>query len=130
MITVVTITRNVDNPEEPSWVPLDQLVGPISVGAEAMVIEGYTGDVADGQVAEIDDMGRRVRVAVDWTSLRTIIDEPYESEEGGTDFESSPDRFGGKAMGPGGIRWGVNRPPPMKKTPAPPVSASASPNQF
>src|SRR5205085_720640 len=98
MITVVTITRNVDNPEEPSWVPLDQLVGPISVGAEAMVIEGYTGDVADGHVAEIDDMGRRVRIAVDWTSLRTIIDEPYESEDGGgTDFESSPDRFGGKA---------------------------------
>ncbi len=38
----------------------------------------------------------------------------------GTDFESSADRFGGKAMSPGGIRWGFTRPAPMKKTPAPP----------
>ena len=121
MIAVVTITRNVDNPSEASWVPIDQLVGPVSVGAEAMVIEGYTGDVADGHIAEIDDAGRRVRVDVDWDSLRTILDEPYESEGGGSAFESSPDKFGGKAMGPGGVRWGIERPPPMKKTPAPPV---------
>jgi len=120
MIAVVTITKNVDNPSEPSWVPIDQLVGPVSVGAEAMVIEGYTGDVADGHIAEIDDAGRRVRVDVDWDSLRTILDEKYEGEEGGgTAFESSPDKFGGKAMGPGGVRWGIERPPPMKKTPAP-----------
>jgi hypothetical protein len=122
MIAVVTITKNVENPDEPSWVPIDQLVGPVAVGAQAMVIEGYTGDVADGQIAEIDDSGRRVRVAVDWNSLRTILDEPYgEGEGGGTDFESSADRFGGKAMSPGGIRWGFTRPAPMKKTPAPPA---------
>jgi hypothetical protein len=122
MIAVVTITKNVDNPDEPSWVPIDQLVGPVTIGAEAMVIEGYTGDVADGHIAEIDDAGRRVRVDVDWKSLRTISDEAYDSDQGGgTDFESSPDRFGGKAMGPGGIRWGFNRPAPMKKTPAPPA---------
>jgi hypothetical protein len=121
MIAVVTITKNVDNPDEPSWVPIDQLVGPVHVGAEAMVIEGYTGDVADGHIAEIDDSGRRVRVAVDWNTLRTILDEPYEDGGGGTDFESSADKFGGKAMSPGGIRWGFTRPAPMKKTPAPPA---------
>jgi hypothetical protein len=121
MIAVVTITRNVENPDEPSWVAIEQLVGPISVGAEAMVIEGYTGDIAEGTIAEIDDDGRRVRVAVDWDSLRTILDEPYDKAGGGSDFESSPDKFGGKAMSPGGVRWGFTRPPPMKKTPAPPV---------
>ena len=122
MIAVVTITKNVDNPDEPSWVPIDQLVGPITVGAQAMIIEGYSGDVADGEIAEIDDNGQRVRIAVDWTSLRTIADEPYgDGEGGGTDFESSADRFGGKAMSPGGIRWGFTRPAPMKKTPAPPA---------
>jgi hypothetical protein len=120
MIAVVTITKNVDNPEEPSWVPVEQLVGPITVGSPAMIIEGYTGDIADGTIAEIDDAARRVRVAVDWNTLRTILDEPYETGGGGTDFESSADRFGGKAMGPGGIRWGFTRPAPMKKTPAPP----------
>ncbi len=121
MLVVVTITKNVDDPNEPSWVPLEQLVGPITVGAEAMIIEGYSGDVADGTVAEIDDMGRRVRVAVDWDTLRTIVDEPYDPEQGGgTDFESSADKFGGKAMSPGGIRWGFTRPAPMRKTPAPP----------
>jgi hypothetical protein len=120
MIAVVTITKNVDNPDEPSWVPVEQLVGPISVGSPAMIIEGFTGDIADGTIAEIDDVGRRIRVAVDWNSLRTILDEPYEGGGGGTDFESSADRFGGKAMGPGGIRWGFTRPAPMKKTPAPP----------
>lgn len=121
MIAVVTITKNVDNPEEPSWVPVEQLVGPITVGSPAMIIEGYTGDIADGTIAEIDDAARRVRVAVDWTTLRTILDEPYETGGGGgSDFESSADRFGGKAMGPGGIRWGFTRPAPMKKTPAPP----------
>ncbi len=123
MIAVVTITKNVDKPDEPSWVPIDQLVGPVSVGAEAMVIEGYTGDVADGRIAEIDDAGRRVRVDVDWNTLRTIVDEPNpEGQGGGSDFESSADRFGGKAMSPGGIRWGFTRPSPMKKTPAPPAS--------
>jgi hypothetical protein len=121
MIAVVTITRNVDNPDEPSWVKIEHLVGPVTIGAQAMIIEGYTGDVADGTIAEIDDTGRRVRVDVDWNSLRTILEEPYDDTEG-TDFTSSPDRFGGKSMGPGGIRWGTNRPPPMKKTPAPPVS--------
>ena len=120
MISVVTIIRNVDHPMEPSWVPIDQLIGPVAVGAEAMVIEGVTGDIADGHIAEIDDDGRRVRVDVDWTSLRTIVEEQYDSGQGGgSDFESSPDRFGGKAMGPGGIRWGVVRPQPMKSTPAP-----------
>ncbi|HEX3426282.1 MAG TPA: hypothetical protein VHT30_09130 [Acidimicrobiales bacterium] len=122
MIAVVTVTKNVENPDEPSWVPIDQLVGPVSVGAEAMVIEGYTGDVADGHIAEIDDAGRRVRVDVDWNTLRTILDEPVdEGQGGGSDFESSADRFGGKAMSPGGIRWGFTRPAPMKKTPAPPA---------
>jgi hypothetical protein len=120
MIAVVTITKNVDNPDEPSWVGIEHLVGPVTVGAEAMVIEGYTGDVADGTIAEIDDAGRRVRVAVDWTSLRTIVEEKYD-EAVGEAFETSPDKFGGKAMGPGGVRWGITRPPPMKKTPAPPV---------
>jgi hypothetical protein len=122
MLVVVTITKNTDNPEEPSWVPVEQLVGPISVGAEAMVIEGYSGDVADGTIAEIDDASRRVRVAVDWSTQRTIVDEPYDTEGGGnSDFESSAEKFGGKAMGPGGIRWGFTRPAPMKKTPAPPA---------
>jgi hypothetical protein len=122
MIAVVTITKNVENPDEPSWVPIDQLVGPISIGAVAMVIEGYTGDIAEGTIAEIDDDTRRVRVDVDWSSLRTILDEPYDTEEGGgSAFESSADKFGGKAMSPGGVRWGFTRPAPMKKTPAPPV---------
>ncbi len=123
MIAVVTITRNVEDPDEPSWVGIEHLVGPVTVGAEAMVIDGYSGDVADGTIAEIDDVGRRVRVAVNWDSLRTILDEPYDEEGGGgTDFESSSEKFGGKAMGPGGVRWGTTRPPPMKKTPAPPVA--------
>lgn len=121
MIAVVTITKNVDNPSEPSWVPIDQLIGPVSIGAEAMVIEGYTGDIADGIIAEIDDTGRRVRVDVDWDSLRTITDEAYDEAAGGSAFESSADRFGGKAMGPGGVRWGFERPPPLKKSPAPPA---------
>ncbi|MDQ1426655.1 MAG: hypothetical protein QOK39_131 [Acidimicrobiaceae bacterium] len=123
MIAVVTITKNVDNPDEPSWVPLSELVGPVTVGAVAMIIEGYTGDIAEGTIAEVDDTGRRVRVDVDWGTLRTIHDEPYdESAGGGTAFESSADKFGGKAMGPGGIRWGFTRPAPMRKTPAPPPS--------
>lgn len=121
MITVVTITRNVDNPDEPSWVPIGQLVGPITVGAQTMIIDGYSGDVADGRVAEVDDTGQRVRIDVDWGSLRTILDEAYDEEGGGSAFESSADKFGGKAMSPGGIRWGFTRPAPMKKTPAPPV---------
>lgn len=121
MLVVVTITKDVDNPEAPSWVPIDQLVGPVTEGAEAMVIEGYTGDVADGTIAEIDDAGRRVRVAVDWSTQRTILDEPYDTDGSGSDFESSADRFGGKAMGPGGVRWGFTRPAPLKKTPAPPA---------
>src|SRR5580658_6430550 len=123
MIAVVTITKNLDNPDEPSWVAIEQLVGPISVGADAMVIEGYTGDIADGTIAEIDDDGRRVRVDVDWNTLRTIAEEAYDVDPkgGGSDFESSPDKFGGKAMSPGGVRWGFTRPAPMKKTPAPPV---------
>ncbi|HEX3538899.1 MAG TPA: hypothetical protein VHT75_00525 [Acidimicrobiales bacterium] len=122
MLVVVTITKDVDDPEAPSWVPIDQLVGPVTEGAEAMVIEGYTGDVADGTIAEIDDAGRRVRVDVDWSTQRTILEEPYDSEgRGGSDFESSAERFGGKAMGPGGVRWGFSRPAPLKKTPAPPA---------
>ncbi|HEX3425264.1 MAG TPA: hypothetical protein VHT30_03975 [Acidimicrobiales bacterium] len=121
MIAVVTITKNVDNPSEPSWVAIDQLIGPVSIGAEAMVIEGYTGDIADGTIAEIDDTGRRVRVDVDWDSLRTITDEAYDEAAGGSAFEASADRFGGKAMGPGGVRWGFERPAPLKKTPAPPA---------
>lgn len=121
MIAVVTITKNVDNPAEPSWVPINQLVGPVIVGSEAMVIEGYTGDVADGKIAEIDDGTGRVRIDVDWSTLRTITDEPNEAEGSGSDFETSGEKFGGKSMGPGGIRWGFTRPAPMKKTPAPPV---------
>jgi hypothetical protein len=122
MIAVVTITKNNDNPDEPSWVPLSELVGPITIGAQAMVIEGFTGDIAEGTIAEVDDTARRVRVDVDWSTLRTILDEPYEEGGGGTAFESSADKFGGKAMGPGGIRWGFTRPAPMRKTPAPPPS--------
>lgn len=119
MIIVVTITKNIDNPAEPSWVPIDQLIGPVTVGADTMVIEGHSGDIADGTIAEIDDTSGRVRVDVDWTSLRTIADEPYDEAEGGSAFESSPDRFGGKAMGPGGVRWGFERPAPLRKTPGP-----------
>lgn len=121
MIAVVTITKNVDNPDEPSWVGFNELVGVVSVGAQAMVIEGYSGDVADGTIAEIDDGTGRVRVAVDWSTLRTITDEPNEAEGTGTAFETSSEKFGGKSMGPGGIRWGFTRPAPLKKTPAPPV---------
>ena len=121
MISVVTIIRDEDHPMEASWVPIDQLIGPLAVGAEAMVIEGSTGDIADGHIGEIDEPGRRVRIDVDWNSLRTIVEEAYDlNQGGGSDFESSPDRFGGKAMGPGGIRWGSVRPQPMKTTPAPP----------
>lgn len=123
MITVVTISKNADNPTGASWVPIDQLIGPVAVGADTMVIEGYTGDIADGTIAEIDDLGGRVRVDVDWATLRTIVDEPYDTVEGGSDFESSAARFGGKAMGPGGVRWGFEHPAPRKMSPAPPPAA-------
>ena len=105
MTTVVTIDAGA-RVGDGTYVAFDQVVGPVAIGADAMVIEPVNGLMGDGRISEIDQAGRRVFVIVEWDSLREPPqDDTPDTGGGGSAFESGNEKYGWKAIGPGGFRF-------------------------
>jgi hypothetical protein len=117
MTTVVTIDASAREGDG-TYVAFDQVVGPMAIGADAMVIEPMAGLMGDGRISEIDQAGKRVFVIVEWESLRVPPqDDSPDDEGGGSAFESGNEKYGWKAIGPGGFRFdGPKGRPASRKT--------------
>ncbi len=117
MTTVVTIDANA-RVGDGTYVAFDQVVGPMAIGADAMVIEPMEGLMGDGRISEIDQAGKRVFVIVEWDTLRVPPqDDSPDTGGGDSPFESGNEKYGWKAIGPGGFRFdGPKGQPAPRKT--------------
>ncbi|MDP9075349.1 MAG: hypothetical protein M3N98_14540 [Actinomycetota bacterium] len=108
MTAVVTIDPTVRVRGDGTCVSFDRVIGPMDIGTDAMVIDPVSGHVGDGQITDVDQEAQLVYLTVDWDSLREPIEDNSPLPEGGdSDFESGSERFGGRALGPGGFRFGT-----------------------
>lgn len=124
MTAVVTIDQDVRARGRDTYVPFDDVIGGLGEGEQVVVVDRETGFVGDGRITSIDDEAKRVYVTIEWETLHAIpeAEPPAPGEGGGTDFESSPEKFGGRAMGPGGLRFEKPKPVQLRsadKTPPP-----------
>jgi len=129
MTTVVTIDVNA-RVGDGTYVAFDQVVGPMSIGADAMVIEPMEGLMGDGRISEIDQAAKRVFVIVEWDSLKVPpVDDSPDDGGGSSAFESGSEKYGWKAIGPGGFRFDgpKGRPAPRKTGPMVGGGAHAAP---